>query len=116
MRSHISVHRATTKYFSNSFVFKTEIERKDFQEILRLPWAQEVWSSNLHAPTTYFFVFNSILLVLCASETQLGSIWNASGIFRPEHCVNSCVLLFCGSEGRRHGKRRVNSRYKPEGY
>jgi hypothetical protein len=28
MRSHISVHGATTKYFSNSFVFKTEIERE----------------------------------------------------------------------------------------
>ena len=27
MRSHISAHRATTKYFSNSFVFKTEIEK-----------------------------------------------------------------------------------------
>ena len=28
MRSHISAHRATTKYFSNSFVFKTEIEKE----------------------------------------------------------------------------------------
>ena len=28
MRSHISVHRATTKYFSKSFVFKTEIEKE----------------------------------------------------------------------------------------
>ena len=28
MRSHISVHRATTKYFSNSFVFKHEIEKE----------------------------------------------------------------------------------------
>jgi hypothetical protein len=28
MRSHISVHRATTKYFSNSFVLKTEIEKE----------------------------------------------------------------------------------------
>ena len=28
MRSHISVHRATTKYFSNSFVFKTAIEKE----------------------------------------------------------------------------------------
>src|SRR5260370_29085039 len=28
MRSHISVHRATTKYSSNSFVFKTEIEKE----------------------------------------------------------------------------------------
>jgi hypothetical protein len=28
MRSHIFVHRATTKYFSKSFVFKTEIEKE----------------------------------------------------------------------------------------
>src|ERR1700746_2455492 len=28
MRSHISIHRATTKYFSNSFVFKPEIEKE----------------------------------------------------------------------------------------
>ena len=28
MRSHIFVHHATTKYFSNSFVFKTEIEKE----------------------------------------------------------------------------------------
>jgi hypothetical protein len=28
MRSHISVHRATTKYFSNSFVFKNEFEKE----------------------------------------------------------------------------------------
>jgi hypothetical protein len=28
MGSHISVHRATTKFFSNSFVFKNEIEKE----------------------------------------------------------------------------------------
>jgi hypothetical protein len=28
MRSHIWVHRATTKYFSNSLVFKTNIEKE----------------------------------------------------------------------------------------
>ena len=28
MRRHICAHRATTKYFSNSFVFKTEIEKE----------------------------------------------------------------------------------------
>jgi len=28
MRSHISAHRATTKFLSNSFVFKTEIEKE----------------------------------------------------------------------------------------
>ena len=28
MRGHIFVHHATTKYFSNSFVFKTKIEKE----------------------------------------------------------------------------------------
>ena len=28
MRSHIRLHHATTKYFSNSFVFKTKIEKE----------------------------------------------------------------------------------------
>jgi len=28
MRNHTSVHRATTKYFSNPFVFKTKIEKE----------------------------------------------------------------------------------------
>jgi len=28
MRSHISVHRDTTKYFSNSFIFKPKIEKE----------------------------------------------------------------------------------------
>jgi hypothetical protein len=28
MRNHMATHRATTKYFSNSFVFKTEIEKE----------------------------------------------------------------------------------------
>src|SRR6266699_5737067 len=37
---------------------KTRLKRKDFQEIVRLPWAQEVPSSNLGAPTTNACVFN----------------------------------------------------------
>jgi hypothetical protein len=28
MRTHISAHRATIKYFSNSFIFRTEIEKE----------------------------------------------------------------------------------------
>jgi len=40
------------------------LKRKDFQEIARLAWAQEVPSSNLGAPTTYFFVFNGLSLTL----------------------------------------------------
>src|SRR6266404_4060272 len=54
MRSHICVHRATTKYFSNSFVFNTEIEKEELPEILRLPWAQEASGSNPDAPTNKF--------------------------------------------------------------
>ena len=33
---------------------KLILKRKDFQEIVLLTWAQEVWSSNLHAPTNFF--------------------------------------------------------------
>src|SRR5882762_1021575 len=40
MRSHISVHRATTKYFLTRLFSKTRSKRKDFQEIVLLPWAQ----------------------------------------------------------------------------
>ncbi len=28
MRSYMAIHRATIKYFSNSFIFKTEIEKE----------------------------------------------------------------------------------------
>ena len=40
-------HTSCTLLFS-----KWRLKRKDFQEIARLPWAQEVPSSNLGAPTT----------------------------------------------------------------
>jgi hypothetical protein len=33
-------------------------------DFLQLPWAQEVPSSNLGAPTTYFFVFNELFRIL----------------------------------------------------
>ena len=53
MRSHISVHRATTKYFSNSFVFKTEIEKEGLpRDSTPLLGAQEAPGSNPGAPTT----------------------------------------------------------------
>jgi hypothetical protein len=67
MRSHISVQRATTKYFSNSFVFKnfitrlfskTRLKRRDFQEIVRLTCAQEVSGSNPDAPTKTSRIFS----------------------------------------------------------
>jgi hypothetical protein len=40
---------------------------------LQLPWAQEVRGSNPRAPTTYFFVFNSLLLMPLASEPLAGA-------------------------------------------
>ena len=48
MRSHIVVHGATTKSCDNPFVFKNEIERKDFQEIARLAWAHETRLQQFH--------------------------------------------------------------------
>jgi len=54
---------------------KQILKRKDFQEIVRLTWAQEASGSNPDAPTTYFFVFNLFCLTWCASEPELGSIW-----------------------------------------
>jgi hypothetical protein len=48
----MSVHRATAKNFSNSFVFKTEIEKEGLPRIARLAWAQEAPGSNPGAPTT----------------------------------------------------------------
>jgi hypothetical protein len=56
MRSHISVQRATTKYFSNSFVSKNKIEKEGLPRDTPLAWAQEAPGSNPGAPTNHFFV------------------------------------------------------------
>ena len=52
---------------------KTRLKRKDFQEIVRLTWAQEVPSSNLGAPTIYFFVFQLTVSNTAQSGAELGS-------------------------------------------
>ncbi len=39
---------------------KRRLKRKDFQEIVRLTWAQEVSSSNLGAPTNRFLVYQQL--------------------------------------------------------
>jgi hypothetical protein len=70
----------TTKFRTNSFVFKNEIERKDFQEIARLAWAQEVPSSNLGAPTIHAFCFPS-LIDHCFLATGLVNFSEAGGRF-----------------------------------
>ena len=58
MRSHISIPGATTKYFSSRSFLKLRLKRKDFQEILRPPWAQEASGSNPDAPTKTSCVFS----------------------------------------------------------
>src|SRR6266403_4199737 len=71
---------------------KLRLKRKDFQEILRLPWAQEVPSSNLGAPTTYFFIINELSLKLQRWRPNLGPAWvqiQASPRF-------NCATLFFG--------------------
>ncbi len=52
---------------------KTRLKRKDFQEIVRLPWAQEVPSSNLGAPTKISRVFPVVYRKLTSPKTDL---WN----------------------------------------
>ena len=53
---------------------KTALKRKDFQEILRLPWAQEVPSSNLGAPTKTSRMFSLVYRKHFSFRTQL---WNS---------------------------------------
>jgi hypothetical protein len=52
MRRHTSVHRAPTKYFSNSFVFKTEIEKERLPRDITPVLSAGASGSNPDAPTT----------------------------------------------------------------
>ncbi len=54
MRSHISVHRATIKYFSNSFIFKTEIEKEGLPRDITPALGAGGPGSNPGAPTKLF--------------------------------------------------------------
>ena len=51
-----------------------------------LPWAQEVWSSNLGAPTTYFFNFNSFFPSMLRGKHNLGPNTNLSTLFTARRC------------------------------
>src|SRR5260370_26905886 len=58
-----------TRLFSN-----LRLKRKDFQEILRLPWAQEVSGSNPDAPTKTSRVFSLAFQEPSSAKT---SLWDA---------------------------------------
>ncbi len=51
------------------------LNRWDLDGAFLLPWAQEVPSSNLGAPTIYFFVFNELCLTLQSERPNLGPTW-----------------------------------------
>ena len=64
---------------------KTRLKRKDFQEIVRLTWAQEVPSSNLGAPTknisrVFFYLLkapftsNAVCGILADRSSQFASL------------------------------------------
>jgi len=65
MRSHICVHRATTKYFSNSFVFKTEIEKEGLPgDITPALGAGSLRFKSGRPDQFMFFVFNHLEMVV----------------------------------------------------
>ena len=80
MRSHIFIHLALLFLLLSLLFSKWRLKRKDFQEIARLPWAQEVPSSNPCArPITSLFFrnFESLLLMVESpplSHYQRGTI------------------------------------------
>jgi hypothetical protein len=59
MRSHISVHGATIKNFSNSFVFKTEIEKEGLPGDITPALGAAGPGSNPGTPTKTSRVFSS---------------------------------------------------------
>jgi len=90
MRSHIVVHRATTKYFSNSFVFKTEIEKEGLPGDITPALGAGGPEFKSRRPTTYFFVFNTLFLILQRQKLNLGPTWvqvQASPCFRLREVV-----------------------------
>ena len=53
---HAEAHFGTSCHYQIFFsliCFKQRLKRKDFPGMIRLTWAQEVRSSNLHAPTIF---------------------------------------------------------------
>ena len=64
------------KIFLTRLFSKLRLKRKDFQEILRLPWAQEVSGSNPDAPTKTSRVFSVVYRKLTSPKTAL---WISSG-------------------------------------
>ena len=74
MWRHNSAHRATTKYFSNSFVFKNKIEKEGLPSDSPAGLGAGGPSSNLGAPTKISRVFSVVYRKLTSPKTNL---WNS---------------------------------------
>ena len=65
---HAEPHARTSCHYQilllNPLLSEVRLKRKDFPEAVRLPWAQEVPSSNLGAPTIHSRVIHPIFAVL----------------------------------------------------
>jgi hypothetical protein len=73
MRRHISLHRATTKYFSNSFIFKTKIEKEGLPRDSTPDLGAGGPEFNLGAPTKNISrVFFSLLKAPFTSDPICG--------------------------------------------
>jgi len=58
---------------------KLRLKRKDFQEILRLPWAQEAPGSNPGAPTIYFIEYRASCEISSLPFSKIESMRQATG-------------------------------------
>src|SRR5216683_3069685 len=65
---------------------KLRLKRKDFQEILRLPWAQEVSGSNQDTPTTNSLKQLRFFLRCISTSFELGNIWEQL-VFEQVHSI-----------------------------
>src|SRR5229473_7928708 len=65
---------------------KTRLKRKDFQEIVRLTWAQEVSGSNPDAPTTNSLKQLRFFLRCLSTSFELGNIWEQL-VFEQVHSI-----------------------------
>src|SRR6266850_2235458 len=61
MRIHFRYSVPLPNIFLTRLFSKLRLKRKDFQEILRLPWAQEACGSNPDAPTNKFKSLESVV-------------------------------------------------------
>src|ERR1017187_6457836 len=70
---HTARHRQLSRL--SRFVSAKTLKTGRLFLVVLLPWAQEVWSSNLHAPTNYFFSFNELALMPQRRKPDLGPTW-----------------------------------------